>query len=104
MRRADDPDVDLDGATAAHPLNDLILQETQKLDLHRLRDIANLVEEQRTIVRSLDFSDDLLYRAGERAALVSEQLAFEQRLGNCRTAQRNEGAICSEAEGMDCMC
>src|SRR5205823_2000701 len=104
VRGADDPYVDLDRATATNPLDDLILKKAQQLDLYWLRDVADLIEKQRTVVRSLNLSNDLLYGSSERASLVSEQLALEQCLGNCRAAQGDERAICSKTERMDRMC
>src|SRR5438477_1752727 len=104
MRRADNPYIHLDRATATNPLDDLILKKAQKLDLNRLRDVADFIEEQCAVVRSLNLSDDLLDCASEGASLVPEQLAFEQRLGNSRAAQWNERATCSRAERMDGVC
>ena len=48
VRGADHPDIDLDRPAPANPLDNLVLQETQQLDLHWLRHVANFVEEQRS--------------------------------------------------------
>ena len=45
--RRDDPHVDLDPLPAADALDDLVLQEAQQLDLQRMRQVADFVEEQR---------------------------------------------------------
>jgi glutamyl-tRNA reductase len=45
------------------------------------RHLADLVEEQRAAVGGLEEADLLAIGAGERAALVAEQLALEQGLG-----------------------
>ena len=74
----DDAHIDLDLLPPADALDDLVLQEAQQLDLQRMRQIADLVEEQRALIGALDLADGLLHRAGEGAALVAEQLAFQQ--------------------------
>ena len=74
----DDADIDLDLLAAADALDDLVLQEAQQLDLQGMRQVADLVEEQRAFVGALDLADGLLHRAGEGAAFVAEQFAFQQ--------------------------
>ena len=59
-------------------LDHALLQEAQQLDLQRQRDVADLVEEQGAALGQLDLADIGLDRAGERAALVAEQLGLEQ--------------------------
>ncbi len=56
----------------------------------RARQVADLVEEQRAAVGVFDLPLRLLRRAGERAALVAEQLALEQVLGDRRAVERDE--------------
>ena len=77
--RGDDAHVDLDAAPRADALDDLILQHAQQLGLQRRRQLADLVEEHRAAVGQLEPAALLRDRAGERAALVAEQLALEQR-------------------------
>ena len=50
----------------------------------RERHLADLVEEKRPAVGRLEEARLVRDRAGERAALVAEELAFEQRLGDRR--------------------
>src|SRR5206468_11867116 len=69
------------------------LEEAQELDLQRQRDVAYLVEEQGAALRELDLADIRFDRASERAALVAEQLGFEQVLGNGRAVNRDELAL-----------
>ena len=66
------------GLRAAEPLELLLLQDAQQLHLDIQRQLADFVEEDRAVVRQLEASVLLLHRAGERTALVSEQLAFGQ--------------------------
>jgi hypothetical protein len=56
----------------------------EQLDLRGRADLADLVEEQRAAVGLLEPPVAPARRAGERTALVTEQLALEQRLGERR--------------------
>ena len=98
---ADDAHVDLDRAMPADPLDHLILQEAQQLDLHRQRQVADFVEEQRAAIGALDLADGLLHRAGEGALLMAEQLAFQQGLGDRRAIDRDEGLLGARAQAVD---
>ena len=93
VRRRDHADVDLDRLRAADALELVLLQEAQQLDLDRRRDLADLVEEQRAAVGEREPAVLARHRAGERAALVTEQLALEQRLGERRAVQLDERAV-----------
>ena len=53
--------------------------------------VADLVEEDRAVLGSLEQARSGRVRTGERAALVPEQLALEQSLCECGTVHRNEG-------------
>ena len=77
----------------ADPLDDAFLEEAQQLDLERQRDVAHLIEEQRPALRQFDLADVRLDRAGERAALVAEQLGLEQVLGDGGAIDRDELAL-----------
>ncbi len=63
-----------------------LLQRAQQLDLQRERQLADLVEQDGALVGGLQQADLVLAGAGERAALVAEQLALEQIL---RAARRS---------------
>ena len=58
-----------------------VLQHTEELGLHSGRQLADLVEEERPAARHLEAPALELVRAGERAALVTEQLGFHKRVG-----------------------
>src|SRR6478735_6952020 len=90
VRRTDDAHVDRDLLPSADALDHALLQEAQQLRLQRRRQVADLVEEQRPAIRGLDLAERLLRGAGERALLVSEELAFEQRFRNRRAVDRDE--------------
>jgi hypothetical protein len=61
----------------AYPLEGLLLEHAQELHLRVGRQVADLVEEERTLVRLLEPTDAPLVRARERAAFVAEQFAFQ---------------------------
>ena len=56
MRRRHQPHVDLGLLVAAHRLDALLLEHAQQLGLERIDEIADLVEEQRALVRLLEQS------------------------------------------------
>src|SRR5204862_2480674 len=61
----------------------------QELGLQAERQLADLVEEQGALVGELEAAELLLGGAGERALLVTEQLALDQRLGERRAVDRD---------------
>ena len=68
----------------ADPHDVAVHQHPQQLGLERRRHLAHLVEEQRAAVGRLEQPLAGAVGAGEGAALVAEELAFEQRLGEAR--------------------
>ena len=91
-RRADEPRVDADLRRAADAHELAVLEEAQQLRLHGERHLADLVEEERPAAGRLDLAARALARAGERALLVAEELALEERLGDRRAVDRHERA------------
>src|SRR5258705_8287001 len=86
MRRGDDSYIDLLGLRRPEALEGAFLQHAQQLGLEVERQIADLIEEQRSVVRELEAPLACANRARERAARVSEQLALDER-------RRQRGAI-----------
>ncbi len=82
VRRGDDAHVHLDRLVAADALERAALQHAQNFRLRRGRHVADFVEENRAVVALLEFADALVRRAGERAAFVAEQFAFQKLFGN----------------------
>ena len=70
--------VDADRLVAADALELLLLQRAQELRLRLERHVADLVEEERAAVGGLELALAARDRAGERAALVAEELALDQ--------------------------
>ena len=79
VRRRDEANVHRDRAPRpdAHDLP--LLEHAEQLHLRLEREIADLVEEERPAVRSLEPARLARERARERALLVTEQLALEER-------------------------
>ena len=81
MCRREDANVHPSRAILADAANLALLEDTQQLHLHRRREIADFVEQERPEVGRLEEPDAVLGRARERAADVPEQLALDERLG-----------------------
>ncbi len=67
--------VHLDGRCAADALEALLFERAENLGLQRQRQVADLVEKQRAAVGHLELARLSGHRAGERALLVTEELA-----------------------------
>ena len=94
----DDAHVDRNGGAPADAFDDLFLQETQQLDLERVRQVADFVEEEGAFVGGLDFSNCLLDGAGEGAAFVAEELRFQQVFGDGAAVDGDERLLGARAE------
>src|SRR5262249_52755940 len=70
----------LDRLVAANPAELLGLEHPQELRLHVERELADLVQEQRPALRQLERPLPRRHRTGERASLVTEQLALDERI------------------------
>src|SRR5581483_898566 len=101
VRRCNDPDIDLDLLRSAEPHKTAVLQDAQDLGLHVDRHGADLVEEQRALVR--DFEEALLGGdgRGEGTALVPEERGFEQVRGNGAGVYRDEWLVAAWRVGVD---
>jgi len=83
--RRDKSDVHRLGACAPEPAHRVTLEHGQELALQGERQQADLIEEDRAAVRGLEQTRLRMPRVGERAALVTEQLRLEQRIGDGRS-------------------
>ena len=72
----------IDRLVLAHAANLAAFQHAQQLGLHRLGQLADLVEEDRAAVGDFEQADAVLVGAGERALAMAEQLAFDQVSGS----------------------
>ncbi len=84
--------VDTDISQPTDPLERLLFQKPQQLGLQRRRHLPDFVEEDRAAVGRFEQPALLLAGVGEGAALVPEQLAFEQLLRERRAGDVDERA------------
>jgi hypothetical protein len=84
--------VDGEGPLPAHPLELSLLDGAQQLHLGCQRQLAHLVQEESPPVRSLESAGLRLVRSGERAALVAEERALHQSVGERGAVHGHEGA------------
>ncbi len=92
VRRADDAHVDRLFDRRADLAGTLFLDRAQQLDLHRQRQVGDLVEEQRAAVGGLEEAVALLVGTGEGPLAVTEELGLHQVLGNGAAVDRDERA------------
>src|SRR5260221_4050089 len=78
---------------ATQPLHAFLLKHSQQLDLSARRHVANLVQENSSMVRLLKSPNPTKLRPRKSPTLVAEQLAFEQSLRNCRAIDRHERSL-----------
>ena len=88
--RGDHARVELELGRAADAAKPPALEHAEQRGLIGGRQLADLVEEHRAAVRALERADVRAIGAGERAALVAEQLAREQRRRRARRSRRDE--------------
>ena len=98
----DEADVGVDRRVAADALELLLLQQPQQLRLRGGRHVADFVHEDGSAVGLLELADAAAVGAGERAALVAEKLAFQQRLGNRRAVDGQKRGPAAAAVLVDC--
>ena len=78
---------------ATDTLELVLLEHTQQFDLSRRADLADLVQEECPAIRFFKAADASTIGAREGTALMPEELAFEQRFGECRAVQLDEGLL-----------
>ena len=71
-----------DGFPAAEPLEAFFLKHAQEFDLGAGGHVADFIQKNGAMVGLFEPADALRVRAGEGAAFVAEQFAFQQRFGN----------------------
>jgi hypothetical protein len=89
------------GTRAAQALKLLRLQDSQQLGLEFQRDVPDLVEEKRALMRQLKASEALRQGPGEGAALVAKQLALQQPRWQGDTIHRDERVMAPPTLLMD---
>src|SRR5213593_4244249 len=81
---------DQDGAAAAQPHHLPVFEHAEQLGLGLERKLSYLIEEQRSVSSSLERASAKAVSAGKRAALIAEQFALHELLGQGRTVHRDE--------------
>jgi hypothetical protein len=97
----DQAHVDLEALRRAHGAHLALLQHAQELHLERDGHVADLVQEERALVRRLEKTLVVAVRARERAFDVSEELGFEKLLGDRAAVDRHERLIAAAARAVD---
>jgi len=88
----DDAHRDTNGLFAADPLQLAVLQNAQELGLRGFMQVADFVEKDCPAVGQLEPAAPQRRRAGERALLVTEQLALDQLRRDGRAVDLHERA------------
>ena len=91
MGRDHDADVGLDRLDPAQRLVDPFLQNPQQTHLHRRRDVADLVEEDRAALGDREAPRLVALGVGEGARLVAEELGLEEGVGERAAVDGHEG-------------
>ncbi len=86
---------------AADRAHGLFLDDAQQLDLHRQRQVGDLVEKQGASVGGLKQAFLVGVGAGEAALDVAEELAFHQFRGNRAAVDRHEGLFGARTQIVD---
>ena len=97
----DDPRVDADRLRVAHPLELVLLQDPQQLDLELGGGGIDLVEEDGAGVGRLEAAGAVVDGPGERPANMAEKLAFQQVLRQRPAIDADERAAPAGTELMD---
>src|SRR5262249_43045962 len=97
----DDAHVDLVVVRAADALDLATLEHAQDLRLQIERELADLVEEDRAARCGFEGALARSDRAGEGAALVTEELAFEKLRGNRAAVDDDERPVAPHALAVD---
>ena len=101
VRRGDHAGIDHNRTLAADAFELAFLQHAQQLGLHRRGHVADFVEKEGPAVRLLEFSEMPRGSAGERSALVSEQLRLDQLRRHGRAVDGDERALAPGAALVD---
>src|SRR5437762_222353 len=93
VRGGNDPAGHVELLAAADATERIVLQDPQELGLHRNLHLCDLVEEEGAPVGELEAAEPPLDRSREGAALMSEDLALDERLGNGGAVDGDERAL-----------
>src|ERR1700730_1427426 len=98
VRGGHQPNVDTSSTRATESFKFLLLQNAQELRLKLGRNVCDLIEKERTLVRQLKSPELLSDSTGKGASFVSEELGFEQSGGNGGAIDLHERTVAARTE------
>src|SRR6267378_3906440 len=101
VRRRDDAHVGRDRLVPADALELALLQDSQQLYLKARVELSDLVQEERPAARGLEPAGAALHRAGESAALVTEERRFHEVLRQRGDVDGHERTVLARSLGVD---
>ena len=101
MRRGEDAYVDGVLLRAAEAPHFTVLEDVEQLHLDGEQELPDLVEEQRAALSAFEVADLTAIGAGERATLVPEELALQERFGEGRAVESHERPLRPRAPPVD---
>ena len=102
VRSRDHPRIDSDGFEAANPLERLFLDYAKHLRLYGHVQLADLIEENSSLIRELELSGLASEGACVGPLFMAKQLVLDQRVWNGSTIDGNERLVAPRAELVDC--
>src|SRR5204863_1815954 len=99
--RGNDADVALHGARAADTLELALLQHAKKLWLKIGTQLGDLVEQERSAIRTFERAERALGRARQPTLFVSEERTLDLPFRKCRAVHPNEGSFATIALRVD---
>src|SRR4030095_11377881 len=94
--------VELELIRSAQPSHLSIRENAQQLRLERHWHFSNLIDQKRSAVRLLEHTLASSNSAGEGAALMPKQLAFDEGFRYCSRVDRNKRLGFTTAQLLDC--
>jgi hypothetical protein len=101
IRRRDDAHVGSNRLEPTETPNLAVLEHAQELGLKLSRQLAELVQEERAVVRQLEKPGARVRCAGEGASFVSEELAFDQGRSDGPAIEDDVRVVGSRARAMN---
>src|SRR5215467_11905218 len=100
--RRNDTDIQLYRGRAAQSLKLALLKHPQQFGLQVKRKLADFIEQQGSPVCEFEPADLSGLGTRKRSFLMAEQLAFDQRRGQCRAVHLHQGPVFPAASAVDC--
>ena len=95
--RRDETDIDGSRLGFAEADHLALLNDAQELDLHRRRDLPDLIQKERATRGRFEDAETVLHRAREGATRVPEELALEERVRERAAVDRDKRSGAPEA-------